>query len=132
MACLSRFGYKYLGMNYSRCSETGRTRFEYIYRNPQTVWISFSLYPATKKKAPECFGATLVSPFRRDELNLITWFKGCSHRLDFSRFDQFDGSFEKQAAALVALLDAKLNDPGLNAVLEGRSAVDIPSLSLNG
>lgn len=129
IGCLRRYHYKYLGMNYSSNAALGRLRFEYIFRNQQTVWINFSYYPETRTE-PACLNAILVSPFMRDELNLNAWVSKYSHNLDLSRFSQFTGEFKDQATALIALLDKTLSRCGLEAVLSGRSAVDVPSLHL--
>jgi len=130
MGSLKRNDYKYLGMNYSSDPANDRLRFEFIFRNPQTVWINFSFYPRTKTKHA-FLQVTLVSPFRRDELVLSDWVRRYSHKLNVSRFSQFDGTFRQQSKSLLKLIDATLGKSGLDAVLAGRTAVDIPSLSLN-
>jgi hypothetical protein len=129
MPCLASYQYKYLGMNYSTQLETGRIRFEYIFRNAQTVWIGFAYYPQTRTK-PDYLQVTIVSPFIRRELDLNTWIKKYSHKHDLSNFSQFAGDFKEQAKALVELIDTTLSKSGLDAVLCGRSGVDVPSLSL--
>ena len=130
MSSLKRHHYKYLGMNYSSDSVTDRLRFEFIFRNPQTVWINFSFYPRYKTKS-ELLQITLVSPFRRDELLLSDWVKRYSHNLNVTAFSQFPGSFYQQARALLKVVDLTLGKSGLDAVMAGKTAVDIPSLSLN-
>ena len=130
MQSLQRNQYKYLGMNYSSDPVNDRIRFEFIFRNSQTVWINFSFYPATKSKHNE-LSVTLVSPFRRDELVLDQWVARYSHETNVRHFKQFPGDFKQQAKALIKLVDATLSKSGLDAVLAGRTAVDIPSLSLN-
>ena len=130
MRSLKRYKYQYLGMNYSSDPDCGRVRFEYIFRNLQTVWINFTYYPQTKTQ-PDLLRVVLVSPFRLHELVLDDWVRKYSHRHNVNSFRQFAGEFAEQAAALVRLVDQTLSKPGLNAVLAGQSAVDIPSLSLN-
>ena len=131
MESLKRFDYKYLGMNYSLNSEVGRVRFEYIFRNPQTVWLSFSYYPESRTKYEfDRFDCHIVSPFMIERLNFGQWIKRYSSQVDLSNFLQFDGDFSDQATALIKLLDNALCKSGMDDVLAGRSGIDVPSLSL--
>ena len=130
MGSLQRHQYKFLGMNYSPDPDSGRIRFEYIFRNPQTVWVGFSYYPKTKTQ-PDHLKVMLVSPFRRDELHLDNWVRRYSSSYNISSFNQFTGDFNQQATALVALIDQIFGKSGMDAVLAGKTAVDIPSFSLN-
>lgn len=129
MDCLNRYHYKYLGMNYSRHPETKRVRFEYIFRNPCTVWMGFYFYPKAKRKR-DLLDLDIHSPFIREALSFPAWVSRCCHGVNPTRFDQFSGDFNSQASELIKVVDQVLLKRGLEDVLRGNSGIDIPSLSL--
>ena len=129
MDCLRRYQYKYLGMNYSRHPATKRVRFEYVFRNPRTVWLGFTYYPANQKQT-DYLDLDIHSPFMREALRFPEWIGRYNHCIDLCHFDQFGGDYHHQAQALVAKIDSALLSGGLDEVLGGDSGITLPTLNM--
>lgn len=145
MESLERHQYQYLGMNYSLDSAQDRIRFEYTYRNPQTVWISFCFYPrlspaetrsyrnlrATSGNRPknDSLNIDIVSPYRIDSINFNQWIKRYSSKIDVSSFLQFEGEFSEQAVQLIRQVDKAFSCSGIESILSGHSGIDIPTFN---
>ncbi len=148
MVALERYHYQYLGMNYCLDSAKQRVRFEYNFRNPQTVWISFSFYPQSRIKnivqtgqnltalsrnqsrySDDYLDIQIVSPYKIENIHFNQWIKRFNSKIDLTNFRQFDGGFSTQARQLIKRIDWAFQNSGIENVLSGDSGIDVPCLN---